>query len=84
MPERLTNEIAYRYRRYYVDGEETYTSLDDALYSAWSNHEFGEAYGIDIIHKKTGEVLLDNEDMMRLADMLYRRDYGRDYGECRG
>ena len=74
MSERAANEIVYRYRRHYVDGEERYTSLDDALYWAWSNSEFGEAYGIDIVLQKTGEVLLDHDAMIRLADMLFQRE----------
>jgi len=69
------NKITYHYARHYTDYEEGFENLDEALYRVWSNHEFGTAYGKDIILNKTGEVLLDHDAMLRLATMLYCDDY---------
>ena len=69
------NKIIYRYARHHISEEEEYTSLDELLSRAWGDSEFGEAYGKEVVLKKTGEIILDHDTMIKLANMLCQSDY---------
>ena len=66
--------MLFQYAQGHAPYEFRFDSLDEALSTAWGGSEFGECYPKQIVLEKTGEIVLDHESMMRLANMLCNTD----------